>query len=312
MPVVYIDLLFLMNFLMNTVTLCCTSMFLKRPASLIRTALAAAILAVYSSIMFFPNLGVIYSLAGKILILLLSVRIAFPAKSWGTLAKNTLLFFAVNAVFGGIMFTLIFATDFGTKVGATVSNGEIYLNIPASAIILSIIPAYCAAFVISFIRRQNIKQNIHLAVMEIIFGAKKIKTSAFADTGCKLCDITQRRSVVIINKSCAKKLLPDKLFASVNNGITSGLSEHQGRIFVLPYSTIDKESGVLYGFEADKLIINDTEIKNCVIAVAKYPLCDNGQYNAIFNPDILLDTDININSTVQEAEEYTAASAERI
>ncbi|MBR5614259.1 MAG: sigma-E processing peptidase SpoIIGA [Clostridia bacterium] len=312
MPVVYIDLLFLMNFLMNTVTLCCTSMFLKRPASLIRTAFAAAILAVYSSIMFFPNLGVIYSLAGKILILLLSVRVAFGAKNLGTLAKNALLFFAVNAIFGGVMFALIFATDFGTKVGAAVSNGEIYLNIPASRILLSIIPAYCATFVISFIRRQNIKQNMHLAVMEIIFETKKIKIYAFADTGCKLCDITQRRSAVIISKSCAKKLLPDKIFAAINNGITNDLYKFEQRIFVLPYSTIDKEAGVLYGFEADKLIINDTEIKNCVITVSKSPLCDNGQYNAIFNPDILPHTDININSTVQRPEEDVLTSAERI
>ena len=188
MPIVYIDLLFLINFLFDTTVLYCTSLFLKRTISLLRLCITATILALYSTVMFFPQIHLLYSLAGKILILLISVRIAFPIQNFVTHLKNTAVFFSINSVFGGVMYALIFATDFGTTVGAAVSNGEIYLNIRASTIFLSAIPAFSAALVISHIRKQNEKLASRLSNIKIEFNGKTASGKCFADTGCNLCE----------------------------------------------------------------------------------------------------------------------------
>lgn len=299
MPVVYIDLLFLINFLMDSATLYCTSLFIKRPASLLRITLAAAILAAYSSVMFFPNICFVYSFWGKTVILTVSVRVAFPSKNWKCLIKNTILFFTVNAIFGGIMFALIFFTDFGTKVGAAVSNGEIYLNIRASTVILAAIPAYSAAVVISSIRRQNIKQDRHLAELEIQFNKNSLKLCAFADTGCNLRSPITKKSAVIISRSAAKRLLPSDLFAALFLTTAVIPEKYSSRIIFLPYSTIDKNHGMLYGFIPDRLAINGTEKKSCIVAVSKRELCNNSQFDAIFNPDIL-DEEITYNINTAE------------
>lgn len=279
MPIVYIDLLFLINFLFDAAVLFCTSLFLKRTMSLLRLCITAAILALYSTVMFFPQVGLLYSLAGKILILFISVRIAFPVQNFVIHLKNTAIFFSINAVFGGVMYALIFATDFGTKVGAAVSNGEIYLNIRSSTIFLSSIPAFSAALVISHIRKQNERLTPRLSSIKIEFNGKTLSGRCFADTGCNLCEPLSGRTAVILSQSFAKKLLGDT-YLSLNSSFPPD------RFCILPYTTIGEKSGVLSGFYPDSIEIDGVAVY-AVLAIAKHQLCTTGQYDAIFNPDIL-------------------------
>ena len=274
MPVIYIDLLFLINFLFDTTILFCTSLFLKRTISVTRLFITAALLAFYSTVMFFPQIRLLYTFVGKVLILFISVRLAFPVHNFITQLKNTAVFFSINAIFGGVMYALIFATDFGTKIGASVSNGEIYINIRASAILLSAIPAFSAALVISHIRKQNERLTSRLSSIKIEFNGRTLSGKCFADTGCSLCEPLTGRAAVILNQSFTKKLLCD------NNSIPPD------RFCVLPYTTIGEKSGVLSGFLPDKIEIDGVAV-NAVLAIAKHQLCADHQYDAIFNPDIL-------------------------
>lgn len=279
MPVVYIDLLFLINFLLDAAVLYCTSLFLKRTISFPRLCITAGILALYSTVMFFPQVRLLYSLAGKILILLVSVRLAFPIQNFVVHLKNTAVFFSVNGVFGGVMYALIFATDFGTKVGAAVSNGEIYLNIRASTILLSAIPAFSAALVSSHIRKQNERLAARLSNIKIDFNGKTVYGNCFADTGCNLCEPLSGRAAVILSQSFAKKLLGCTDF-SPNSSFPPE------KFCILPYTTIGEKSGILSGFYPDSIEIDGVAV-HAVLAIAKHQLCTSGQYDAIFNPDIL-------------------------
>lgn len=287
MPIVYIDLLFLLNFLMDFVILYCTSLFLKQTNVMLRITTASIVLAIYSAIMFFPKISFAYTLAGKIAVLSLSVFIAFPSANFAGFVKNAITYFAINGIFGGVMLTLIFATDFGTRVGAAVSNGEIYLNISASSILLSIIPAYFAAFVISYIRKQNIKLSEYIADLEISFGEKSVKTKAYCDTGCKLCEPITKKPAIIIDKSLAKKLFDKPLYKTLTAEYISDRTKIDECIHILPYSTIDKDFGVLLGVVPRKATLNNTVIDACIVAVAKHKLCNDTRFNAIFDPDIL-------------------------
>lgn len=279
MPVVYIDLLFLINFLLDAAVLYCTSLFLKRTISILRLTITSAILALYSTVMFFPEIQFLYSVLGKALILLFSVRMAFPVRSLTVHLKNTAVFFSVNAVFGGVIYALIFATDFGTTVGAAVSNGEIYLNLRASTLFLSAIPAFSASLVISHIRKQNDRLAVRLASIKIEFNGKTLSGNAFADTGCCLCEPVTGRSAIIISHNFAKRLLGDIALSLQSTCLPD-------KFCVLPYSTIGENSGILTGFFPDFVEIDGTAV-NAVVAIAKYQLCADQQYDAIFNPDTL-------------------------
>lgn len=287
-PVVYIDILFFVNLLINSLTLHLTSILLKHRISARRILFFASVLALYSSIMFFPRLGLFYSLVGKAAVLAISVTSAFPARSVCSALKSIAVFFAVNAIFGGVMLALIFCTDFGTRTEAVISNGEIYFNLKLSTVLLSVVPAYLTAYIVSAIRKQGIKKSHCIAEMTVVFRQRKIKISAFADTGCDLCEPFSGKPAVIISRLAARKLLPHGFFKALTKDTNnSDLGQYASAYRALPFFSINNKKGILNGFVPDGLFINNTEIPHCTVAVAFGSLCEDGAYEALFNPCIL-------------------------
>lgn len=276
-PVIYIDMLFLLNFLIDSVMLYATALFLKHSITGLRMLFSAAVAALYSTVMFFPQLSFLYSIMTKTILLFIISWLAFPSKTPTVILKNGLVFLGVNTVFGGIMFVLIFTTNFGTILGAAVSNGEIYLNISFELLIISTLLAYTIIYIIAYIKKQNL-QNAKITVsLTIQFADKQVTVSALCDTGCTLCDPISGAPAVIIAPKIAKNLLPKEF-------IKGDLNTLGTKYRSLPFSTIDNSKGILDGFIPDKLIINGQEITHSVVGISK---ADVDTYSAIFNPKLL-------------------------
>ncbi len=269
-PIVYIDMLFLLNFLMDSVTLYATALFLRKPLAVWRMTLSAAIAALYSCVMFFPQLSFMYSLLLKAVFLFAISTMAFPSRIPSVILKNGVVFFGVNTVFGGIMLALIFATDFGRILGAAVSNGEIYLNISFELLIISTLLAYTVVYIISYIKKQNIQNAKVTARLTIYFAGKEVTVSALCDTGCTLCDPISGAPAVVISPKIARELLPQ------------GHPETKYR--PLPFVTVDNAKGILDGFIPDKLTVDGNEITHSVIGISK---TDMDTFSAIFNPELI-------------------------
>ncbi|MBQ2931571.1 MAG: sigma-E processing peptidase SpoIIGA [Clostridia bacterium] len=298
-PVIYIDMLFLLNLLMDTITICATALILKRNISLSRVFFASGLLSLYSSAMFFPYIHILYTLAGKMLVLSLATAIAFPSHSFGQLFKNVVVFFFVTAVFGGIIFALVFATNFGTTINAAVSNGEIYLDIKASTLVFALTISYICIYTISYVKHRNFVLNPNIAKLEVALFSKSIHIFAFADTGCTICDPLRNMPAIIISPESAKKLLPARIFKELSDvSDFSVLGKYASRYCKIPFYTIDQKHGLLNGFIPDKIILNKKSIENCIIAIADNPLSQTSQFDAIFNPSILSESnELTLNNT---------------
>ncbi len=271
-PVVYIDMLFLLNFFMNSATIFATSMFLKVQLRITRLLLTAALSALYASVMFFPQISFMYSIFSKAVFWLLTVRLAFPSKSLATLTKNAIVFFAVNLIFGGTMFALIFATDFGTTMGAVVSNGEIYLNISFRALGLSALLACTTVYIIAFIKKQTVESRKNTVEARIFLNNNSVTVKALCDTGCNLTEPISGYPAIIISPEIAHRLLPcDSFFNST-------------RYRLLPFCTIDNTNSFMHGFIPDRVVLDNTEIIHAAVGISNTKL--NG-YSAIFNPELL-------------------------
>ncbi len=276
-PVVYIDMLFLLNFLMDSLTLYASALFLRKPLTIVRLSLSAIIAALYSTVMFFPQLSFMCSCFSKTIFMFIISMLAFPSRIPAHIFKNGLVFFGINTVFGGVMLALIFATNLGTTLGATVSNGEIYLSISFEMLFISTVLAYTILYIMSYIKKQNIQNEKTTALLTIYFADKQATISALCDTGCSLCDPITGTPAVIISPKIAKKLLPDDC-----------LDEHminlESKYRSLPFSSVDNVKGVLHGFIPDKLFVDGEEIRHSVIGVSKTEI---NTYSAIFNPDLI-------------------------
>ncbi len=287
-PIVYIDMLFLLNLLMNTITIYSASLIIRRSISGLRLFMTSTLLSLYSCMMFFPHMKLFYTILGKLLILIFATVVAFPSRGIRQILKNTLVFFTVSALFAGIILATIFFTNFGTTVGAAVSNGEVYLDINASTLVFSVVVAYVAIYTISYIKCRSINVNPIIYNAEIALFGKIINIPIFADTGCLLKDPIRDRPAIILSKKATEELIPKEILNNLNDTPDiNQLGKYGPRYCILPFSTIDKKSSILHGFVPDRVLINDKEISSCVIALSDKPLSTDSQFEGIFNPMLL-------------------------
>lgn len=273
---VYIDVLFLINFIINTSIIYIASLLLCRKIHTIRLLSAGTILALYSCIIFFPDLSFLFTIISKALILSLCTLIAFPSKSLKQITKNTLTVFLSYGICGGIMYALIFLTDFGYKTGASISNGEVYLNLSTASLFTGFFVCLILTHTFFRIFRQSRTNEAQLFNVKIIHLEKSAEFTAYGDTGCSIKDGSN--SVMIIEQKIATKLLPSDFFLK---------EENSDKWRIIPYSTISQESGVLMGFVPDEIYINKLRYQNITLAISSKQLACNSEYNGLINPNII-------------------------
>ena len=273
-PVVYIDMLFLFNFFMNSTIIFATSVFLQKKMRFGRYLSVSALSALYSSVMFFPQITFLFSAFFKLLFWLLTSLLLFPTKTPAKLLKNSLAYLSINLIFGGFMFLLIFATDFGTTMGTVISNGEIYLDISFATATISAILSYAVIYIISYIKKQNIHLRKITADVTISLGNKSISTTALYDTGCTLSDPFSGYPAIIISSHLAAILLDSQPLQTVCGD----------RYRILPFCTIDKNNGYLQGFIPDMVLIDGMPNENIVIGISNASL---NEFSAILNYKIM-------------------------
>ncbi len=284
-PVVYLDMLFLLNFLINSVILYSTSIFLHKRISSLRLVFSAALGAVYSCVMFFPQISFLYTFLFKSIFLTFVSWLTFPSKVPLEILKNALVFRFTNCIFGGLMFLLIFATDFGTHMGSAVSNGEFYFNIKPSVLLLSTALSYLLMYTVSTVHRSQSQLAENIVTLTIRFGTNTVTEQALLDTGCSVADPVSGRAAVIISPDTAKKLFSKELLVNLEEGVIP--DNLMSRYRPLPFFTVDNENCILHGFIPDEISIDGKTNNRSIIAISKTNLHINSDFSAILNPNIL-------------------------
>ena len=120
--------------------------------------------------------------------------------------------------------------------------------------------------------RKNYQGKLHIFIKD-----RAITVNAFVDTGNHLYEPVSGRPVCLVEYDVVKKYLnPDVMNL---------------RTWPIPYRTIGKCDGLLWGVTADKLIFQNKWRKNiksgCIIAFYHGKIGKSGEYGAIVHPDIL-------------------------
>ena len=131
MTVVYIDSLFLLNFVVNYLLLLAAAKLSGEPLRRLRMAGGAALGAAYAAAVFFPHMGFLLHPLCKLGAAVLMLAAAFGGSK--RLLRVSLVFFAVAAAFGGG----IFALELLGGQGLTLRNGIFYSAMDLRLILLS-------------------------------------------------------------------------------------------------------------------------------------------------------------------------------
>ncbi len=291
MTVIYADVLFCVNFVLNYILLRGTGLICRSRPKRLRSAAGAALGAAYAVCIFFPRLGVLGGLTFKLLASAAIVCAAFPIYSPGEFLKLMAVFYGLSIAFGGISFALLFMGGLGADGGAVMSNGITYINIPMWILFLGGALFYVAVGLFSFIMKIKSRRGARKKVI-IELGGKRVELVALADTGNILADPISHAPVIVAELEALGGLFDLKTRAELSSDrIEESLSEmtSQGlRARLIPFNSVGSSDGVMIGFIPDMAAVREgggIRPVDCVVGIYPKSLSADRSYAALFNPN---------------------------
>ncbi|MBZ4644982.1 MAG: hypothetical protein PWR27_640 [Petroclostridium sp.] len=299
-PVVYVDILFIVNLLINYMLLWTTGKISKKQMSVIRLLIGSLIGAIYAVIMFFPAFKIYYTVIAKIIFSMALIAITFNIEKVKDFFRVLAIFYVVSFTFGGTALGLFYFTNVGAFIGAILSNGVIYFTLPWKVLVISSFIAYIIIRITWQVFYKKIsKENMFIPLL-IMFDNKSICVNALIDTGNSLYDPISNFPVVVVEFQAIKDLLPEdiqKIFNECSENDLSLISKIMSnsvwisRFRLIPFSSLGKENGMLIGFKPDEIEIIEGEhkkdIKDIIVGIYNKRLSKDETYKALLNPEII-------------------------
>ena len=299
-PVVYIDVLFIVNLIINYILIWTTAKISKTNTSIVRMLIGAALGALYAVVMFFPAFKIYYTVIAKLIFSMLLIAVTFNIEKVKHFLRVLGVFYVVSFTFGGAALGLFYFTNVGAYVGALLSNGIIYFNLPWKVLIISTLTAYVIIRITwVVIQRKTAKENMY-TLLSIVFDDKSICVNALLDTGNSLYDPISAFPVIVVEFEAIKDLLPQDIqdiFSESNENDLSLISKVMynsmwaSRFRLIPFTSLGKENGMLIGFKPDEVEIIDCEskrdIRDIIVGIYNKKLSKDEKYTALLHPEVI-------------------------
>lgn len=294
---VYLDIVLIENLCMNYIILFATGYLLKRKMNHIRLILSALIGGIYSILAYMEILKIYSNFILKIILSIVMVYIAYNAKNIKQLAKQLLFFYLTSFVFGGTAFALLY---FIKPQEILIRNGSYVGTYPLKIAILGGIVGFTITVIAFQFAKTRFRKKDMYCELSIHFGIKSINVIALLDTGNMLKDPITQIPVIVVEKEKLKEILPEIILNNLNKMIGGDVPkevyedknlEYITKFRVIPFSSIGKTNGMLLGFKANKVIINQEDdekiITNVIIGIYENKLSKKDQYSALIGLDLL-------------------------
>ncbi|MCD8049020.1 MAG: sigma-E processing peptidase SpoIIGA [Clostridia bacterium] len=281
MTVIYIDVLFAVNFIINILLIEASGVILRLSSVWYRTLFASALGALYAVCVFFPNLHLLYTFLMKIAFSALIVAVAYKTKNFRSFLRLWATFYAVSFVFGGCVAAVLSLTELGRKTGAIYSNGIIYLNLPWQTLFVSTLIAYILVLILGRVRKKRIACDAAKRIVEIRLGKKSVSLNAIIDTGNSLFDPITGDPVMVAEYDAVKPLLPEGEGSLLESMSRAGL-----KVRLIPFSSVGVDGGIMPAFLPDAVTIENRAVKRCVVCICSRSLSQMGEYRALLNPQL--------------------------
>ncbi len=275
---IYIDILFIVNFIINYLLLFVTANIATLPLSRARLLLSAALGALYASFSFLPYFSFLTLFPIKLFFAFIMVFVSFGKKR---ILKTYLIFFAVSFAFAGVS---LLASFLAPRAFSHISGGVYYIHLSLPTLLISSLLAYFLLH-IAFLRRGSDNKKICRVVIRN--GDAEISLQALADTGNSLRNKKTNGRIVISDFQSLRPLFSDCDAKILEEHREKGfflaldkLSE-PSRFGLIPYKTVGVPFSLLLTFSPDEIFIDDTLIKNAVCAVSESLVSDGSGYNAL-------------------------------
>ena len=280
MTVIYIDSLFLLNFVVNYLLLLSAARLAGAIICRPRLAAGAALGALYAAAVFFLPflLHPLCKLSAAVLMLLLAFG------GCRRLLRVSLVFFGVSAAFGGG----IFAISLLGGRGLTLRNGVFYSAMDLRLILLSAAGCYVLFSLVFHRTGRYAGPSGEVLPGVLILGDHRVALSVLVDTGNTLTDPVTNRPVMVAEAEKLSPLFPPGQAPCPQDlrdpvAVLERLSQCMGRqrCRLLPYQAVGVDCGLLLALRLDQVRVGQEDYGSILVALSPTPLSDGGTYSAL-------------------------------
>ncbi|MBE6989342.1 MAG: sigma-E processing peptidase SpoIIGA [Ruminococcaceae bacterium] len=281
MTTVYIDRVFLLNFLADYLLLLTASRLAGIPLRRLRLALCALLGAAYAVAVFLPGGAILAWPVWR-----LSVGVGMAVLAFWPQPRRlrlTALFLLLSGALAGVLLAL------GLAVGAP----EAYLGRTLRAeISWPVFAGAAAAFylLLTLLFRRSLRHGGgEIMRVTVTIGEKKRTLLALHDTGNTLCDPVSGEAVLVLEQSAIYDLWPPEVSGILDQLLPPEEKMVQlhrlqlGRAFsLLPYRSVGVPSGLLLAYRSDGITVEGRTHRRTLLALSEGPLSDGGTYQALW------------------------------
>ncbi len=282
MTVVYLDSLFLLNFIMDYLLLLCAAKLAGEVIRRLRLALGGAVGALYAALLFLPGLEFLSHPLCKLASAVLMLLCAFGG--YRRLLRLCLIFFGVSAAFGGG----ILALELLGGSGLPSAQKGFFPQLDLRLILLSAALCYVVLSLVFRRSGSHTAASGELKSAVLTLGERKTVLTALVDTGNTLTDPATNRAVMVAEGDKLSALFPAGEapdMAELRDPVAamerlSG-SPLRRRLRLLPYQAVGVDCGLLLALQLDRARIGGTDYEKPLVALSPNRLSDGGGYNAL-------------------------------
>ncbi len=279
MRVIYLDQVFLLNFVVDYLLLLSAGRLAGEVLRRGRLALGAALGAVYAGAVFLPGMGFLTHPLCKVGAGVAMVLAGYCGSR--RLLRVSLVFFAVSAAFGGGILALQLL---GSR-SLTLSNGVLASPMDLKLVLLSAAGCY-GLITLLFQRAARHSPLRELAPAAVELGGRRVTLTALVDTGNTLTDPVSGRPVLVAEGEKVKDLFPPGTAPSRTElrdpaSALERLSEAGLRCRLLPYQAVGVECALLLALRADRVTVGGEDYGPLLVALSPTGLTDGGGYCAL-------------------------------
>lgn len=278
--VIYVDILFFTNFMMDTLLLATTALIAGRRMVGWRLLLAAAVGAFGGCLLFFAALPTALIVLCKLLLPAALLLIAFPFERLSTYGRTALIYLSAHLLFGGGMFAFYAFTDAGSHM--RVSGGVYYMDLPLWLLLVLAFGFYgLVRGFFHLLDRRKERSFLHTLTVE------SQELLALLDTGNSLYDPITLLPVILCQWDSLK--LPEELLRAVLHNDAAALPALTAqfpelRLRLLPYTDATGARTLIYAFRPKILKVDGCE-RAGLIGLTVQPLSPDGRFQALLHRD---------------------------
>ena len=237
---IYIDIILIINFIIDLLLLLSVSFLLKRRASLTRIIISSSIGSLSTLLLFVIHNNFLL-LIYKLLTSIIMIIITFKYNNFHYFKDNLIYLYIISIVLGGTIY-LINNQISSINNGLTFTSNNLKINL---FLLIIITPIIIYKYLKTTKNYQITYSNYY--DIDIYYNDLCIKGTAFLDTGNNLKDPYFKRPIILINKEL------------INEPV---------KTFLVPYSVVNNQKGLLEVFSTKKIIVNNKKCKKTLLGLS--------------------------------------------